>query len=533
MARAGVAPLVRARAVGLAVGVDTGGEGQVGAPSATCRRASGAGSSAPGRLPTWPRWAAPAAVALAHVALKAPHVGRSSLWLDEAVSVHFSQLGAGRLLGAVQGDTNPPLYYAVLWAWTRVFGDGEAAVRWPSVLASALAGAVLYTLARRAGGRFAAWCASGLFLVSSANFQFARQARPYALATLFGCVALAAFLRAVERPAWPEMLRLAAANALALFTHYVFALSLAAQAVALVVPWRGRAAPRRFAAAHAPVGAALLAWLVPVLLRRGDERIMGWLPRPGVHEVLGLVGFYADRSVALFFLLAGAAVAAVAWGRWRGARPPAALAPAVAWSLGPVALAVVASRWVPCFHERYLLYVTPALALALPLALAPLGPRARLAAAAAAVAALGVRFAQLPAQPGFAWRAAAERARSAGADAVVLAPGFESRTFAYYFDRAAFRDAEHTGARLRADGVLPIGAASDAAAVPPPGARRIAVVEAVTGGPDLPRLVRERLEGAGFSELRRDALPGVAVTVLARERPPPPADGAQRLREAR
>jgi len=115
-------------------------------------------------------WIGAVLVTLLHVVLKAPGIGHAGLWLDEAVSVHFAQLRPAQLLSAVQHDTNPPLYYLLLTGWERLFGISESAVRWPSVLASALTGGVLYVMAHREGGRFVAWCSSALFLASAAIF---------------------------------------------------------------------------------------------------------------------------------------------------------------------------------------------------------------------------------------------------------------------------------------------------------------------------------------------------------------------------
>jgi hypothetical protein len=466
------------------------------------------------RAARWPAWAAPAAVAAAHLALKLPGAGRQALWLDEAVSVHLAELPLRALLPAVRHDTNPPLYYLLLWAWTRVFGDGEAAARAPSVLASALTGAVLYAVARRAGGRFVAAASAFLFLASAANLGFARQARPYALAALFGTLALGALLRLRERPSWAAAWALAAANAGGLLTHYVYALALGGQAVALLAPPRGWAAPRRAVIAHLPVAAAFGGWAALVAVGEGAQH-MGWLAPAGWGQALWLLAIYANTSAAMGGVLIAAAVAAVAWARWRGRAPGAALAPAVACVAVPVALAAIASRWVPCFHERYLLYVTPAAALALALAFAALPPRAARAVATIAAAALLVRLAQLPTPPGFAWREAAAAASEARPDAVLLSPGSELRTFAYYLDRAAFRDATRTAERLRAGGVLPLDGGASAEAVPRD-ARTVLIVAAATAPPDAAQAAREALRGRGFAVAAERALPNVHVTVLAR-----------------
>lgn len=238
-------------------------------------------------------------VVVAHLALKLPGCGRADLWLDEAVSVHFAQLDPYRLVAAVRQDTNPPLYYLLLSSWERLFGSSEAAMRWPSALASALTGGVLFLVARRVGGRFVAWCSTAIFFASAANLYFAHQARPYALATLFSCLAFGVFLRLLEQPTWPRALAVAALNALACSSHYLTALAVPAQLLAFLLPWRGWAGLRRFALAHALIGSLVGVNSVPWLLRQVSvelQRIAGpHGPGPGAHEVLGLLGWYAGR----------------------------------------------------------------------------------------------------------------------------------------------------------------------------------------------------------------------------------------------
>ncbi|MEZ5310516.1 MAG: glycosyltransferase family 39 protein [Microthrixaceae bacterium] len=54
---------------------------------------------------------------------------RSSLWLDEALSVNIAALPLGDLTEALRHDGHPPLYYLLLHVWMKVFGDSDWAVR--------------------------------------------------------------------------------------------------------------------------------------------------------------------------------------------------------------------------------------------------------------------------------------------------------------------------------------------------------------------------------------------------------------------
>ncbi len=71
------------------------------------------------------------------------------LWLDEAISVHQANLSFHDLFENLQyGDRHPPLHHIVLWLTVRAFGDGELAVRLPSLIAGTLVIPAMYLLGR-------------------------------------------------------------------------------------------------------------------------------------------------------------------------------------------------------------------------------------------------------------------------------------------------------------------------------------------------------------------------------------------------
>lgn len=72
-----------------------------------------------------------------------------SIWLDEAISIHNANLSLHDMMLNLQyGDRHPPLHYIVLWATVKVLGDGELAVRLPSIIAGTLVIPALYLLGR-------------------------------------------------------------------------------------------------------------------------------------------------------------------------------------------------------------------------------------------------------------------------------------------------------------------------------------------------------------------------------------------------
>ena len=63
-------------------------------------------------------------------------LGTESLWADEGISVRTVTASFAEMKQVLSKAVHPPLHYLVLHGWTRLFGDSEFSVRFPSVLFS-------------------------------------------------------------------------------------------------------------------------------------------------------------------------------------------------------------------------------------------------------------------------------------------------------------------------------------------------------------------------------------------------------------
>ena len=217
-----------------------------------------------------PRLALGAIVLLAAL-LRFATLRTQSIWFDEAATWDLVRRPFGEMLGRIpDGESNPPLFYVLEWAWTRLFGDGEVGLRSLSALAGLLTVPLAYAIGRRVAGgpARAGLAAAALVAVNPLLVWFSQEARSYALATLLSAVALLLFLHALDEPRRGRLLAgWALAAALALATHYFTAFVLAPQAAWLL--WRH---PRRRAAVAA-VGALTAAGLalLPLLLAQAGN----------------------------------------------------------------------------------------------------------------------------------------------------------------------------------------------------------------------------------------------------------------------
>lgn len=504
------------------------------------------------------RLAAVAAIAVLVAAgggLRVFRLGAKGLWFDEVASVLRAEGRFGVLsgkpeapggVGAVLAETrepHPPLYALILRGWMRVAGDGEAALRALSVLASvatiAVAAAGAWSLAGPVAGPRAGVAAALLLAAAPLEVAYAQEARAYALVALLSAVATAALLAlSAERgdgavqPRWRAALWgayvLAVAGGMAV--HYVAVVVPAAHLAAWIalrrlLPGLGRLplalagaalllAPLAPLAAQQVASRSKVAWL-RVAPREGG----GWtghaagLPRALTIQVRPRAPVQAAVASGLVVATLGLAV----YGAWRhGAR--GALVAAVALA-GP-ALLVAVDLATGAYSVRVVRY---AIASSPPLWILVAGGLAGLRAAAAgplglAIAAASglasVRHVSLPAK-GADYRActAALAASGCGADdALVLVPSFrgEKIVLEHYLGAAP-------GAFVTVDvrNLAASGAPLDALA-----ARR-ALVVADAAYPEAEAWTLARLFARGYVEREVRELARLRLLVLERERGPP------------
>ena len=109
---------------------------------------------------------------------------RSSLWLDEALTVNYASLPLSELPDALKHDGHPPLFYALLHGWMNLFGSSDVAVRALSGVFGLLTLPLIWILGRRKGGPVLAWVAVAVVAVSPFAVRYSNETRMYALVIL-------------------------------------------------------------------------------------------------------------------------------------------------------------------------------------------------------------------------------------------------------------------------------------------------------------------------------------------------------------
>ena len=253
---------------------------------------------------------------LGALALRGYQIGEQELWYDEAFSFHMATLDDA--LEYIAYDYNPPLYYLLLRAWTRLAGSSEAALRMLSAcFGTAFVAATIWAARQIFNWRVALW--SGLVAaIAPIHIYYSQEARGYTLLLLLLVVVYALLWKALASGGRRHWIGASLAAAAALYTHY-FAIFALLAAPALVVAAARPGMPdetkrwRRLAFAALAVVLLCLPWLVfrslqPAALARAPDyawRQEIWKATPPEWALLRSLEVFAlggDSDLPLIFL---------------------------------------------------------------------------------------------------------------------------------------------------------------------------------------------------------------------------------------
>jgi 4-amino-4-deoxy-L-arabinose transferase-like glycosyltransferase len=367
---------------------------------------------------------APELVLLTGTALGLRLLVTRGLWLDEATTWYQASLPSlGVMLDDIRStDVHPPLHHVVSWFSVRAFGDGELALRLPSVAAGVALVPALYATARELWDSRTGLIVASLATAAPILVWYSQEARMYSLLLLFAVLAAWAQARALRTGSPYALVAYGASAAAVIYTQYfgvflVIALQLAFLQAALRRRRELDGSPRplmNLAAATLMI-ALLVIPLVPFAIDQfaANEAAGRGFQQPSqaggdvsetgneisayaaiTNVVWALWGYHAGDTMASVGALwpLGLLLMLVLLGR--GSSPATRLV-ATAALLPPVLLTIIATQKPFLFELRYALPAVPFLVLLGGRAIAswPRGRRASTIAAALATVTLLVGLA--------------------------------------------------------------------------------------------------------------------------------------------
>ncbi|MGH2928972.1 MAG: glycosyltransferase family 39 protein, partial [Solirubrobacteraceae bacterium] len=103
-------------------------------------------------------------------------LNEQSLWFDEATTWGIVHHGLGHVLATVpRTESTPPLYYVLLWLWSRVFGTGAVGLRSFSALCGTLTIPIMWAIGRRLVSERVGLVAALLTAVNPLLFWYAQE----------------------------------------------------------------------------------------------------------------------------------------------------------------------------------------------------------------------------------------------------------------------------------------------------------------------------------------------------------------------
>lgn len=314
-----------------------------------------------------PRWWAPAVVALSCLYLVWGY-WRPSLWMDEVASVMGSNRSLDSLLELTKTvDAVHGTYYALLGPVVKAFGQSEAVLRAPSVLAGTMSCILVFLAGREFVSSRAGAFAAVVFAFSPVALWMSSEARGYGIAAMLSAGALWCAVRAMGdgRHRW-----WIASGVLTAAAGWMFLYSILAGVVIGVVALVWFRRPVSSWLSQLAAGATV----VPLLLRASSQsKQISWI-KPTDPLDLAQMGFWTHPldDPWLAWLEAGLAAAilvgfvlARVLGRI-GWRRPDTQVPATVLLLGavlaPLVVLSVAGAFAPVYLPRYLTFVVPAMA---------------------------------------------------------------------------------------------------------------------------------------------------------------------------
>ncbi|MDQ2806578.1 MAG: glycosyltransferase family 39 protein [Chloroflexota bacterium] len=401
-----------------------------------------------------PIWAWVWALTGLAAALRVYHLGAESFWFDEADILSQARAPLSDVLaGFLHAGENGPLYTLLLWAWVRLVGSGEAAVRLLPLGFGVATIPVIYVLGKRLVSAPLGLLAAALLAVSPFHIWHSQDAKMYTLVVLLTLGSMTLYLQALARNTTRWWAAYVLATWMALVSHSMAVLILGAQLLATPLLWPQAAPAGERASRRRHWAWALAVLAVPFLpiaaLRAaafvGDNLNVNWHGVVAPVEMLRVlfVKFALNEAPppweAIGAGLAGALFALGAW-PWPGDKQRTWAAVALLWAL-PIAGLYALSLKVPLFEPRYLIIVLPFYLLFVAMGLLRLGRRAPAVAVAVGISLLGlqglalatVNYSAAPQKE--EWRQALDYVRQhvRGRDVIIVHPGYLATAVEQYY----------------------------------------------------------------------------------------------------
>ena len=299
-----------------------------------------------------------------HIIFKSYLLTYAGLWYDETFGLFYSQQDWGLIKHTSEWDMNPPLYYYFLWIWRNLFGISEFAIRFSSVLFSALAAGMIYIFSVKHFNKTTAFIALLIYTTSNEIFFYAHEARCYSILFFLTLCSSYFYFNLLHKKSVSSIISLGVINFLLIYTHYLTGLVLAFQ-VLLVLTFFNRQLTKQVGLAFT-ITFILAFWRFTkktILLIFGHKKSF-WLSKPTFYDFKTTVyDFFNGKEMFFAYAILVLALLVIIYtSKQRLAlKEFASVKPLyiLLCGVGVVIICYAVSAITPVFTKRYVVYALP------------------------------------------------------------------------------------------------------------------------------------------------------------------------------
>lgn len=196
-----------------------------------------------------------------------------SIWVDEMLTLLSSGVSVPLHLVDIFDNLHGPLHSLLLFLWVKVAGQGEFALRFPSVVFSVLSLYAIWRLIRRLTDSRVAFVALALMTVSPFHVWYGQEARNYSMLLFFCTMSFNYFLELLAEPRRSVFGKYVLVTLAAFLSNMSMALALAVQDL-LFVFWPRKLSFRDLVLAHVLLLLLLSPWLYGMFQRVEFHRLV-------------------------------------------------------------------------------------------------------------------------------------------------------------------------------------------------------------------------------------------------------------------
>lgn len=302
-------------------------------------------------------------IILLATALRLFHLGKQSLWIDEAWSFAVSIVPLKISIENILATGNHvPLYFLMLRP-VSLIGGNETILRFPSVVFAALSIPMIYQIGRLCLGRPAGLLGAFFLALNPFHLWYSQEARMYTMVVFFVLGFVYFFLRATREDTWRSWASLVIFSTLAYGTHY-FALQIALVQFAFILCrfqtlYR---AFRKWIICQSLAFLPLIPWLIAYFSQDVVAIGVGWIKRPTLLAPLQTLwafsSNYGGSLTPIGLLLLGLLLLQAFLTRQPTHREHKLFL--ALWLGLPIIVTWLISQRRPIYDHRYLIIVLPA-----------------------------------------------------------------------------------------------------------------------------------------------------------------------------